>query len=215
MYIGFPNFESAFSCYINHDWPWFLGDPTTIEQSRPDEICSSSTPCLSHLSYYFHELKHGLQLPNVWQRRLTAVLARAFLPSLPLKNVIDLLNITDVGPQVLVGLTCSPLPVVGVGSGAKCDAIPLCCARNVWHGIIAVDCYPVDIGLWGKVDFARSWSPVLDTMQSAFLSARLETWKVQISKVQSWSTFSLYRAYLSPTLAIRWEVNESSQSTSS
>ncbi|PSS06881.1 hypothetical protein PHLCEN_2v3509 [Hermanssonia centrifuga] len=33
-------------------------------------------------------------------------------------------------PSVLLGVNCSPISVVGVGSGSACNASPVCCQNN-------------------------------------------------------------------------------------
>ncbi|KAF8984469.1 hydrophobin 2 [Cyathus striatus] len=44
----------------------------------------------------------------------------------------------------LVGVTCSPISVVGVG-GSSCTAQPVCCTNNSFNGVVALGCSPVDI----------------------------------------------------------------------
>ncbi|KAK0474294.1 hydrophobin-251 [Armillaria luteobubalina] len=45
-----------------------------------------------------------------------------------------------------VGLTCSPISVIGVG-GTSCDAQTVCCDDNNFNGVIALGCSPINIGL--------------------------------------------------------------------
>ncbi|RDB19674.1 Fruiting body protein SC1 [Hypsizygus marmoreus] len=46
-----------------------------------------------------------------------------------------------------VGLQCSPLSVIGVGSVANCVSQPVCCEDNKFGGLIAVGCSPINVGL--------------------------------------------------------------------
>ncbi|KAK7460516.1 hypothetical protein VKT23_009236 [Stygiomarasmius scandens] len=45
-----------------------------------------------------------------------------------------------------VGLTCSPISVIGVG-GNSCTAQPVCCQNNNFNGLIAIGCSPISISL--------------------------------------------------------------------
>ncbi|KAF8204672.1 hydrophobin-315 [Pholiota molesta] len=44
----------------------------------------------------------------------------------------------------LVGLTCSPLTVVGA-SGTSCSAQPVCCTNNSFNGVVALGCTPINL----------------------------------------------------------------------
>ncbi|KAF9011752.1 fungal hydrophobin-domain-containing protein [Cyathus striatus] len=59
--------------------------------------------------------------------------------------LIGLLGII-VGGDVAVGLTCSPLSVIGVG-GNSCTQQPVCCENNNFNGLIAIGCTPININL--------------------------------------------------------------------
>ncbi|KAK0200382.1 hydrophobin 2 [Desarmillaria ectypa] len=45
-----------------------------------------------------------------------------------------------------VGITCSPISVIGVG-GNSCSAQTVCCSGNTFNGLIALGCTPINIGL--------------------------------------------------------------------
>ncbi|KAF9220847.1 hypothetical protein BS17DRAFT_786688 [Gyrodon lividus] len=47
-------------------------------------------------------------------------------------NLLDLLNIPMEGTGS-IGWACSPIPIAGAGSGATCQANPVCCSGNSYH----------------------------------------------------------------------------------
>ncbi|PFH47731.1 hypothetical protein AMATHDRAFT_77057 [Amanita thiersii Skay4041] len=46
----------------------------------------------------------------------------------------------------LVGLTCSPITVIGTG-GTSCNAQTVCCTDTSFNGLIALGCTPININL--------------------------------------------------------------------
>ncbi|KAF4621000.1 hypothetical protein D9613_000972 [Agrocybe pediades] len=54
---------------------------------------------------------------------------------------IDLGSITG-----LVGLSCSPLNILGIG-GNSCSAQPVCCTGNTFSGLISLGCNPINLNL--------------------------------------------------------------------
>ncbi|KAA1470825.1 hydrophobin 2 [Dentipellis sp. KUC8613] len=62
-------------------------------------------------------------------------------------GLLGLLGIVIQDVTALVGLGCTPISVVGVGSGATCQAQPVCCENNNFNGLINIGCSPVNINL--------------------------------------------------------------------
>ncbi|KAF8985272.1 fungal hydrophobin-domain-containing protein [Cyathus striatus] len=61
-------------------------------------------------------------------------------------NILGPLGIVVQDVTALVGVTCSPISVVGVG-GNSCTAQPVCCTNNSFNGVVALGCTPVNINL--------------------------------------------------------------------
>ncbi|KAL5480432.1 hypothetical protein ACEPAI_1702 [Sanghuangporus weigelae] len=59
---------------------------------------------------------------------------------------LGLLGIIAQGLDVPIGLTCTPVTVVGTGSSG-CSANPVCCEDNSHGGLVAIGCVPVDLSL--------------------------------------------------------------------
>ncbi|KAL0575461.1 hypothetical protein V5O48_006513 [Marasmius crinis-equi] len=59
-------------------------------------------------------------------------------------GVLALIGVVVQDLNVLVGLQCSSLTVIGVGNGG-CSAEPVCCQDNSHGGLISVGCAPVKL----------------------------------------------------------------------
>ncbi|KAH7907316.1 hydrophobin 2 [Hygrophoropsis aurantiaca] len=44
-----------------------------------------------------------------------------------------------------VGLGCTPITVIGTGTGANCAQQPVCCENNNYNGLINLGCSPLNI----------------------------------------------------------------------
>ncbi|KAI0071608.1 fungal hydrophobin [Panus rudis PR-1116 ss-1] len=56
--------------------------------------------------------------------------------------VLGLLGIVVEGLDVLLGLSCSPISVIGAGGG-NCNSNVVCCENNNVGGLISIGCIPV------------------------------------------------------------------------
>ncbi|KAI0628864.1 hydrophobin-251 [Trametes polyzona] len=59
-------------------------------------------------------------------------------------KILSLLGVTVQDLDVLLGLGCSPISVVGVGSGNACSGETVCCESNDIGGI-SIGCAPVSL----------------------------------------------------------------------
>ncbi|KAL7284176.1 hypothetical protein ACG7TL_001458 [Trametes sanguinea] len=59
--------------------------------------------------------------------------------------ILGLLGIVLQDVNVLLGLNCSPITVIGVGTGNACDAEAVCCENNSFGGLISIGCVPVSL----------------------------------------------------------------------
>nr|BAB84546.1 hydrophobin-263 [Pholiota nameko] len=60
--------------------------------------------------------------------------------------LLGLLGVAAGGLTGQVGVTCSPITVIGV-SGTSCSEQPVCCTGNTFNGVIATGCTPVNVNL--------------------------------------------------------------------
>ncbi|KAF8898036.1 hydrophobin [Gymnopilus junonius] len=61
-------------------------------------------------------------------------------------SLLSLLGINVQDISALVGVTCSPITVVGAG-GTSCSEQPVCCTNNSFKGVVALGCTPININL--------------------------------------------------------------------
>ncbi|EJF63708.1 fungal hydrophobin [Dichomitus squalens LYAD-421 SS1] len=60
-------------------------------------------------------------------------------------GILGLLGIVLQDLTVAVGLSCSPISVIGVGTGNACSANAVCCQDNSLGGLISIGCVPVTL----------------------------------------------------------------------
>ncbi|EIW61046.1 fungal hydrophobin [Trametes versicolor FP-101664 SS1] len=59
--------------------------------------------------------------------------------------ILGLLGVVVQDVTAIVGLSCSPITVVGVGAGSSCSADTVCCEDNSFGGLISIGCLPVSL----------------------------------------------------------------------
>ncbi|KAF9461123.1 fungal hydrophobin-domain-containing protein [Collybia nuda] len=64
----------------------------------------------------------------------------------PVALLLGLLGVVVGDITGLIGVTCSPLTIIG-GGGSSCTAQPVCCTNNSFHGLISLGCSPININL--------------------------------------------------------------------
>ncbi|KAH9919992.1 fungal hydrophobin [Epithele typhae] len=60
-------------------------------------------------------------------------------------GILSVLGVVVQDVTAMVGLQCSPLSVVGVGSGSSCSSNAVCCENNNVGGLISIGCVPVEL----------------------------------------------------------------------
>ncbi|KAI6142655.1 hydrophobin-3 precursor [Pisolithus tinctorius] len=65
------------------------------------------------------------------------------------QNLFNTSGLTAVAASVpvsaLVGVSCTPITVLGTGSGAQCSTQPVCCTDNNMFGLANMGCMPVNV----------------------------------------------------------------------
>ncbi|KAF9528322.1 fungal hydrophobin-domain-containing protein [Crepidotus variabilis] len=59
-------------------------------------------------------------------------------------GLLALLGIVVQDVTAQVGLTCSPIDVIGIGSNS-CSSQPVCCENNSFNGVVAIGCSPINL----------------------------------------------------------------------
>ncbi|CDO71944.1 hypothetical protein BN946_scf184940.g91 [Trametes cinnabarina] len=59
--------------------------------------------------------------------------------------LLGLLGIVLQDVNVLLGLNCSPITVIGVGTGTSCGANTVCCEDDSHGGLVSIGCVPIDL----------------------------------------------------------------------
>ncbi|KAF8872821.1 fungal hydrophobin-domain-containing protein [Infundibulicybe gibba] len=55
-------------------------------------------------------------------------------------TIISVAHVDADGVKGLVTSSCSPITVVGTGSGSSCTSMPVCCTENNINGLISFGC---------------------------------------------------------------------------
>ncbi|KAI0646326.1 fungal hydrophobin-domain-containing protein [Trametes meyenii] len=58
-------------------------------------------------------------------------------------TILGLLQVVVDGVDGLLGLQCSPIKIVGLGSDSACEANVVCCENNSVGGLISIGCIPI------------------------------------------------------------------------
>jgi hypothetical protein len=59
-------------------------------------------------------------------------------------GILGLLGVVVGTVTGLVGVTCSPISAIGIGS-SSCTAQPVCCTGNSFNGLIVLGCSPINL----------------------------------------------------------------------
>ncbi|KAI0761490.1 fungal hydrophobin-domain-containing protein [Trametes elegans] len=60
-------------------------------------------------------------------------------------KLLGLLGIVVQDVNVLLGVDCTPITVIGVGGSGSCGAEAVCCQDNSHGGLVSIGCVPVSL----------------------------------------------------------------------
>ncbi|OCH85360.1 fungal hydrophobin [Obba rivulosa] len=63
----------------------------------------------------------------------------------PIASVLKGLGVVVQDVTAIVGVDCSPITVVGVGSGSACSGTTVSCSSNELGGLVQIGCVPVTL----------------------------------------------------------------------
>ncbi|TFK32947.1 hydrophobin, partial [Crucibulum laeve] len=61
-----------------------------------------------------------------------------------ISKLLGLLGVVVQDVNALVGVTCTPITVIGAGSNS-CSAQTVCCTNNSFNGVVALGCSPISL----------------------------------------------------------------------
>ncbi|KIJ61492.1 hypothetical protein HYDPIDRAFT_137833 [Hydnomerulius pinastri MD-312] len=64
-------------------------------------------------------------------------------------GLLSTLGLADVGAIVnaLVGVSCTPVTIIGLSSSCDANQSPVCCTNNEFNGAINLGCSPVNLNV--------------------------------------------------------------------
>ncbi|EMD41238.1 hypothetical protein CERSUDRAFT_127881 [Gelatoporia subvermispora B] len=65
--------------------------------------------------------------------------------SAPIANVLGGLGVVIQDITAIVGVNCSPITVIGIGSGNACSGTTVSCSSNELGGLVQIGCVPITL----------------------------------------------------------------------
>ncbi|CAA7269621.1 unnamed protein product [Cyclocybe aegerita] len=136
-----------------------INSTKSTHNAIPHCSCSSRShsPCCRHNDSHGHHSfssasdPDGPQSMRNWSHSVLQLSSGPNAPGgllgLPILGpLLGILGLVINPINAIVGVTCSPIDVIGIG-GNSCSAQPVCCQNNSFNGIIAIGCTPVNLNL--------------------------------------------------------------------